>query len=180
MRIFRNKSQFLAVFLMFGFVLGILYANIVSRQYVTASGIFNDYFLNQYVQTDIVAEDYIWYVIQARVVPFLAVCLLGCTKWKKLLVGVVLCWTGFSGGMLAVSAVMKLGMKGLILCVTGIFPQFFLYILAYAVLLIYLYRFPEGRWNAGKTIFIVLTFVVGILMETYVNPILMKLVIKTF
>lgn len=179
-RIFRNKSQFAAVFLMIGFVAGILYANIVSKQYVTTSGIFNEYFLKQYIQTEIIAEDYIGFVIRVRVIPFLLVCFLGCTKWKKALVGGVLVWTGFTSGMLAVSAVIRLGIKGLVLCMAGIFPQMLFYILAYVVLLLYLYRCPEGRWHIGKTIFIMLSFVIGILLETYVNPILMKIVIKAF
>ena len=179
-RIFRNRNRFLAVFLMLGFIVGILYANMISDRYVTASGIFSEYFLNQYVQTEIIAEEYMWSVIRARVFPFLTVCILGCTKWKKILVGAVLGWTGFAGGMLAVSAVMRLGIKGLVLCAAGIFPQALFYILPYTVLLLFLYQYPEGRWNTGKTIVICLSFVIGILLETYVNPMLMKLVIKAF
>lgn len=178
MRKFQNKSQFLTVFLMAGFVGGILYANLISGQCVTTSGIFSEYFLNQYTQMEIVTEDYIWYVMRVRIVPFLGICFLGCTRWKKVLVGGVLGWTGFSGGLLAVSAVMRLGIKGLVVCLVGLFPQACFYILAYAVLLIYLYRYPEGRWNAGKTVFILLDLVIGILLETYVNPVLMKMIIK--
>lgn len=180
MRMYQNKSRFLAVFLMAGFLVGIFYANAVSGQYIASAGIFNEYFLKQYVQTEMIAEDYMWYVVRARVVPFLMVSLLGCTRWKKFLVGGVLCWTGFSGGMIAVSAVLRLGIKGLGLCIVGIMPQILFYLLPYMILLLYLYRYPSTRWSSGKTIVVCLSFVMGILLETYVNPILMKLVIKAF
>lgn len=157
-----------------------MYANIISGQYTEASGIFNEYFLAQYVRAEIIAEDYIWYVVRARAVPFLAVCFLGCTKWKKVTVGGAISWTGFASGMLAVMAVLRLGMKGLVLCLAGVFPQICVYALAYLVVLFYLYRYPEGRWNTGKTVFVVLAFLTGILLETYVNPVLMKIVIKAF
>lgn len=179
MKVFQDRKRFPAVFLLVGFLVGIFYANMMSEQYA-ASGIFQEYFLNQYVQTEIITADYMWYIMKARVLPFLIICLLGCTKRKKILVGCVLGWTGFSGGMVAVSAVIRLGMKGLALCVVGIFPQVIFYVPAYSVQLIYLYRYPEARWNTGKTIFIFLAFATGILLEAYVNPILLKAVIKTF
>lgn len=180
MRTYGKGKRVLSFALLLGFIAGILYANLALRQSITASGIFNEHFLNRYMETEIIAEDYVWYVIWARMIPFLAVCLLGCTKWKKLIVGCVLLWTGFSGGILTVAAVIRLGMKGIFLCFTGIFPQDIFYILAYVVLLWYLYRYPEGKWNTGKSVFVVLAFAVGILLEVYVNPILMKLVIRTF
>lgn len=179
-RRFQKKGQFLAVFFMIGFIVGILYANVVSRDDTAADGIFNEYFLKQYAQTEIIAEDYIRYVLRARLAPILAVSLLGCTKWKKAVVGGTLGWTGFSGGVLAVLAVLHLGMKGLLLCIAGIVPQVFFYVLAYIVLLIYLYHYPKGTWNPAKTVFVTLSLVVGILLETYVNPILMKFIIKIF
>lgn len=177
MKIVRSKKQMIA-FYMLGFLIGILYANFASGQYGTASGIFNEYFLNQYAQSDIVLKDYIWYLLGVRAVPFVIVCILGCTRLKKTTVAGVLAWTGFSSGMLMASAILKLGMKGVILCIVGITPQCVFYIIAYAVLLWHLYTYPQSKWDQGKMVFVLLTLAIGIAMEGYINPALIKIFIK--
>lgn len=175
-----KKTPFVAIILMAGFIGGIIYANIVSRKYTMTAGIFDEVILKQYLETEIIAEDYLWYVIRMRLLPFLTICILGCSKWKKILVGAIICWTGFAGGMLAVLAVLNLGLKGLLLCIFGILPQAFCYVPAYIVLFIYLFRFPSGRWTVTKTVFLTFSFIAGILLETYVNPVFLRIVIKIF
>lgn len=56
---------------------------------------------------------------------------------------------------------------------------FSFYIPVYVVILWYLYTYPSIRWNMTKTIFVLLAFAVGMIMEGYVNPVFMKIVIKT-
>ena len=123
MRSYRSKNQFFAMFLLGGFLIGILYANLISDRYIMSGGIFDDGFLKQYAKTDIVAEEYLWYILRARLVPFCVICILGCMKWKKTVVGLCIGWTGFSGGVVAVSSVISLGMKGILLCIVGMLPQ---------------------------------------------------------
>lgn len=178
MKIQESKKQ-LFVLYMTGFLAGILYANIVSKQYVSVTGIFNEYFLNQYAQTEVVAEEYIWYIIQVRLLPFAVLAILGCTRFKKPAVLLCLLWTGFSTGMLAVASVMHLGLKGILLCVAGMLPHFIFYILAYTVLLWYFYNYPNTRWNPSKTLFVAVTFAIGIILESYINPVVLKAFINT-
>lgn len=173
MKIFQNKKQLL-VFYMLGFFAGILYANLISRQYLMASGIFNEYFLKQYAQTDVVLEEYVWYIIGVRAVPFAVFALLGFTRIRKVAAAGLLIWTGFSCGMVTVASVIKLGIKGIVLCIVGITPQFFFYVPAYMILIWYFYTYPQSRWNNSKTMFILTAFLIGVVMEGYVNPILMK------
>ena len=151
MRSYRSKNQFFAMFLLGGFLIGILYANLISDRYIMSGGIFDDGFLKQYAKTDIVAEEYLWYILRARLVPFCVICILGCMKWKKTVVGLCIGWTGFSGGVVAVSSVISLGMKGILLCIVGMLPQILFYGFAYVILLWYLYTYPNGRWNIKKT-----------------------------
>ena len=146
MRSYRSKNQFFAMFLLGGFLIGILYANLISDRYIMSGGIFDDGFLKQYAKTDIVAEEYLWYILRARLVPFCVICILGCMKWKKTVVGLCIGWTGFSGGVVAVSSVISLGMKGILLCIVGMLPQILFYGFAYVILLWYLYTYPNGRW----------------------------------
>lgn len=178
MKFYKYKNQLLIFYLAVGFFVGILYENIVSRRYGLSIDIFQTYFLQQYKQTEIVAEKYLGYVLKARVVPLMGLCVLVCVRWKKILAGVSVCWTGFLAGVMLVSAVMQMGVKGVLFCMVAMFPHIICYGLAYGILLSYFYRYPKARWNYAKTVFVILVMFIGILLETYLNPLLMKLVIQ--
>ena len=95
-----------------------------------------------------------------------------------MLVGVGMLWTGFLLGVLTVSAVIQLGIKGILLCTVGLFPHMICYGLAYGVLLLFLYRYPHRQWNGAKTIFVGFLMFLGIVLEAYLNPILLKMIIR--
>lgn len=161
-------------FFMPGFLLGIIYVNLIAKQYLAQPGIFSDYFLKQYAVADVIAREYILYLVRVRILPFLVIFGLSFTKLRKFSAFAFLLWTGFSGGMLLSMAVLGMGIKGSILCIVGILPHFLLYVPAYIVVLWYCWGYPVNRWNQQKTVFVVLTMVMGILLEAYVSPMLMK------
>lgn len=171
-----NKGHFIICY-MLGFLLGIFYANIVSRQYITTGGILSDSFLMGYMQVEVFPEDYIWYILRMRAFPLVIVALMGMTRLRRATVVGSMVWIGFAHGILTVASVLKMGMKGLIFCLLGMTPQLFFYLAGYFVLFWQLYSYPKIRWSAWKVIFIILTFSLGIILEVYVNPILMKLYI---
>lgn len=173
MKIFHTRKQMFAFF-MPGFLLGILYVNFVAKQYVAEQGIFSMYFLKQYMSVEVVVKEYMLYLVRIRIFPFALLTGLAFTKARKLFAVAFLLWTGFSGGMLLTMAVLGMGIKGIILCIAGIFPQFLCYIPAYVVVLWYCWMYPQNQWNHQKTIFVVLTVLMGLILEVYVNPVLMK------
>lgn len=178
MRISDRRKHFILLY-MLGFFFGILYANVVSKDYVAAVGIFNEYFLNQFVQTEIVVQDYLWYILRIRIMPLVALGVMGCLRIRKAVVVCFLLWTGLLCGILFTSAVMKMGLKGIVLCLVAALPQFILYIAGYVLVLWYLYNYPVSRWNMTKTVAFAVFISLGILLECYVNPILMKMFLKT-
>lgn len=178
MKILHTRKQLFAFF-MPGFLFGILYVNLIMKKYTAEPGIFSDYFLNQYQTAEIVAEEYIWYLIRVRTIPFLVLLGLAFTKIRKAASIAFIVWTGFSGGMLLSMAVLGMGIKGSILCIVGILPQFLLYIPAYMVVIWYSYTYPQNKWNAQKSVFVGLAMTVGVILEAYVNPILMQAFLKT-
>lgn len=173
MGIQQSKHQ-MVVWFMLGFFGGILYANFIAGNYITVTGIFHEYFLNQYTQIKIVEEEYLWYLIKCRIVPFVLTGFAGYTRFRKPAAVVCLLWTGFSGGVLAVAAVLRMGARGILLCLAGVFPQVIFYLLGYAVLLWYLYQYPQSRWDKGKTAFVVIMMAAGVLTEAYLNPMVVK------
>lgn len=162
-----------------GFLFGVLYVNLIMKKYTAEPGIFSDYFLKQYQSAQIVAGEYMWYLLRVRAVPFLVLLGLAFTKIRKAASVTFIVWTGFSGGMLLSMAVLGMGIKGSILCMVGILPQFLLYVPAYMVVIWYSYTYPQNRWNTQKSIFIGLAMTVGILLEAYINPILMQAFLGT-
>ncbi len=165
MRIFRTRKQFL-VFFMPGFLLGIIYVNFIAAKYMAEPGIFSEYFLDQFDSVKIEAGEYIWYLLRVRVLPFLALAGIAFTKMRKAAAVLFLFWTGISGGILISTAVLNLGIRGSLLCLAGLVPQFF--------------TAPQNRWNQQKTIFVILAMSVGILLELYVNPLVVKAFLSVF
>ena len=178
MRIHENK-KFLIIFCMLGFLAGIVYANLMSEDTIAGMGIFSEFFLNQYSADDINTAEYLWYVTRIRVFPALILGAFGCSYVRKGAVAAFLLWTGFSSGLIFTSAVMKMGIKGIILCLMALIPQFLFYIAGYLALLWYLYEYPRIHWNLTKTVIFLLLLAVGILLECYVNPVIMQLFIHT-
>lgn len=178
MRRYRNKNQLLIIVLAVGFLVGIIYENIVSGKQVIMTELFTKSNLQRYLQTNVMVEKYFWYVAKERILLFAAVLLLGFTKWKKAFTIICLILVGFFLGTFTVSSVLQLGIKGILLCFAGMFPQIICYGVAYSILFLYWYRFPERQWNQAKTFCIIIMQVLGIILEVYVNPILVKLVIR--
>jgi hypothetical protein len=114
------------------------------------------------------------------VIPFLVLLLLGTLRWKKTVVCVWVSFVGFLFGMLLVSSVIQLGIKGILFCFAICLPHMIFYVLAYGMYLFHLYRYPGGTWNGTKMIFIVLMMVLGIVLETYLGPIVLKNMVKIF
>ena len=89
-----------------GFVAGILYANMGARDYILATGIFSDYFLEQYAQAEIQTQDYFWYILSVRTGLLAVIALLGQMKRiRRWIVSAALVWTGFLGGLFFTAAV---------------------------------------------------------------------------
>ena len=100
MEFYRKKYQLPMLYLI-GFGMGILYANFIAKNYVTMTGIFHEYFLNQYTQVKIINEDYLWYLLRWRVMPL---ALAGCVAnlgFRRLTAAGILLWTGFAAGILS-------------------------------------------------------------------------------
>ena len=128
---------------------------------------------------DILTGEYIWYLLQVRLLPFLVLLGSAFTKFRKAAVILFLIWTGFSAGLLFSMAVLGMGVKGSILCIAGMLPQFLCYIPAYLIVVWYAYCYPRMQWNIQKSLVSGGLLLVGIVLELYVNPVLVGAFLKT-
>ena len=174
----KRKNQLLFLVLAVGFFIGIIYQNLTYAKGTVALELFEKGRLQQYLQIDVITEKYLWYVLKERILLFGLVCLCGSMRWKKMFVTVLLFILGFLLGMLGVIATLQLGGKGILFCLGVLLPHGIFYSLAIGMLLTYWFHAPRKEWNRVKTIFVILMFLLGILVETYVNPFLLKFMIR--
>ena len=178
MKILHSRKQLLALF-MPGFLLGVICVNLLAKKYTAEPGIFSEYFLNQFQTVKIVAREYLWYLLRLRLLPFLALLALSMTRMRRVAAALFLIWTGISAGILISTSVLRMGIRGSFLCMAGIFPQFIFYIPAYLILLWYCWSYPQSRWTRQKTLFVLMALALGILMEIYVNPSIVRAFLST-
>lgn len=175
MKLERKKQGILIIF-MASFLGGILYANIVADKYATVTGVFHQGLLDQYITREVVSTDYLIYLLRNRLLPLALIGVAATTKYRKVSAALFLVWTGFSGGLLAVISVLRMGGIGMLLYLVALLPHYPFYILGYALIIWYCFKHPDSKWNPWKTGFILVTFAAGIILEAYVNPIILRLV----
>ena len=169
----RSHGRIFLALCLAGFIGGILYANTGARDHILAAGIFSDYFLEQ-------MQDYFWYILWVRAGMLAVISLLGQLKGvRRWIVAAVLVWTGFLGGLFFTASVIKLGPAGILFCLAAVLPQALFYIAGYGIVLWYFYSYPRSSWNYSKTVGTILTIGVGIISESYLNPIFLKIFLKT-
>ena len=142
MKAFRTGHYFLALFFT-GFLTGILIVNYIWGEQLSLIGTFTEVYLMRLKNEKISFQQYIWYLIQVRGIFFLMLFLAMGIRIRKIVAAFFLLWTGMSGGILLSEAVAELGMKGSILCVAGLFPQFLFYVPAVLVLLRFCWNYPR-------------------------------------
>ena len=180
MRIFHSgKGQMLAFFVP-GFLLGIIFVNLIVKKYMTETGIFSDLFLSQFTSVQIDIRSYLPYLLRLRIVPLILLAAASLTRLRKAAAMLFLVWTGFTAGVAVSSAVAGLGLKGCLLCAAALIPQFLFYIPAYVILLRYCLGAPQVRWNRQKSIGVALMTAAGIILEIYVNPSLVRGLLSFF
>ena len=174
----RNQSRVVILIYMIGFLLGIVYVNIASGEYITSMGIFNRNFAEQFQKADLEGVQYLGYLLRLRVLPAVILAVIGTTRFRRIGSTIFLVWTGMLCGVYFTCAVMNRGVGGVLLCVAGLLPHMVCYLFAYGILLMTIFFYPKKHWNYEKTIAFCLAICMGIALEYKANPILVKLILK--
>ncbi len=181
-------------YLFFGsFFIGILLANLSGSQKLLDYGVFNTYFLKQFEYSSISYTDLFLYILEARAPVFLLLVLLGITEFWYPMHFLFVMWNGGALGFLFVSGISNLGIKGILLVILSLVPQYLFYVILYLILFFAQQRIhaeggqasaglSRGRWvmyliSSGLALALL---ILGILTETYLNPGIMKNILKIF
>lgn len=181
-----EKEQWIVLL---SFVAGCIFTNYLGREFLTSYGILNDYFLSQYTYHQIDSNRLFCRILMERGRMAVTVFLFGRViggKWFS--VGIKSIVASAVGFLLTV-AIINLGIRGIPICLAALLPQWFFYI---AVLFVYANcKKRETRgWNGGylensynrflRGVLLCLGLLIGIVMECYVNPVLLAIVLKIF
>ena len=190
-----GAMKYIRLAVLFCFVAGIIGANIIDKSKMSGFGLWNAYFIEKFKYARIRPGELFYYILEQRLFVMLFLLLLSATSWGTLAGGVFLAWQGFAAGFLMAASVVSYGAKGILLMGVAFFPQYLIYVPAYVACL-YLAVFFRDRIRAKggggmghrREYFLFLAicllllgvYITGILLESYVNPFLLKKILKIF
>lgn len=186
------------VVMILAFIIGVLLANFMGREKTAGAGILNDYFIEKFKYAGVNKENLFFYIMGERM-PIAVLLLILSFSSLGIVIGMMnLGWLGFSVGFMFSAAVAKYGVGGILVIAGGMFPQYILYLMVYAgycSLAVFLGRRLNNVISTGNInreqiriygmgilvgIILLLVFVTGIFLESYLNPIFLKKILKIF
>lgn len=199
---FQNKNGiyrlWLCIFIA-GIFLGTILMNLGEDVFLGDGGIFSASALNRIRYLKVDSGSFLPYVIRQRMKPFLFLFLLSATGFGMAAAYLMVAWQGIATGMLMTAAIIRFGIKGMLLILAGIFPQYLLLLPAGIMMLGWCcqnccLKYYPGKniwpvygnrrkqiWHQGMAlIWIICVVLIACVLECYVNPILMTDVVKIF
>ncbi|MBE5894704.1 MAG: hypothetical protein E7285_03470 [Lachnospiraceae bacterium] len=182
----------IGIFFATGFLLGTLLIALADDEVLFNMGIFSKDWLRQMNFLEVDGNALFYYCLKKRLTTALFLIAFACTNLAVTAVGVYLGYVGASLGILLSASVIQFGASGIVLFLVLHFPHGVLYVVGFYFYLIWLrgmQDFRTGSYGRGKNIFfvkitqvvVILTIVLfGIMLESYVNPLLFNKIVKIF
>lgn len=187
-----------------GFILGLVLMNMGKKALLGNTGLLSEYTLYEMKYAVVDSNAFFLYVLQKRAGAALILAVLSTTWLGLAATWTCAAWLGVSFGMLVMASLLRYGLKGILLVLTGVFPQILIYFPVSLLLLQWSYEFCtvmyfphraakeayDGFESAGKNFlmrkkalqfFILLgVVIIGCVLESYVNPKLILNLLKVF
>ena len=143
------------------------------------SGIFSEYFLNQYAALKIDTGRLFRYVGGYRLGQYVLVVCCGALFAAPVVIGALLFLFGMTWGTMLSISTLRLGLKGIVICVAGILPHIFFYIPAFGWVLLWVMKRGSSR---RKYLFLTVAgfffLFFGIMSEVCLNPLILKQILS--
>lgn len=192
----RRNIPLLFLFLA-GFVAGVFLMNVGKKTLLENTGFLDEYSLYQMKYMSVESNAFFVYVLKKRLGTMGIILLLSSTYLGLAVLYCYAAWLGASLGMLLSAAIIRYGIKGILLVLTAAFPHYILYVPAWIMMFCgarELYRsgglagrggngrdkMQEIRKKAGVFLAIGGIALAGAWMESYINPGLVTGLLKIF
>ena len=126
-----------------GLLTGVLFVQMQSDD--SFAGIFSEYFLNQYASLPIDYPKLLRYVGGYRCGQYGLLLCCSALSVAPLLCGGILFLLGMTWGTMISISTVRLGFKGVILCVAGVLPQIFFYLPAFGWMFLWVWKRGNNR-----------------------------------
>lgn len=160
-----------------GILAGILFVQ--SQKESALAGIFSEYFLNQYASLKMDYKRLFRYVGGYRCGQYLCLICCGTLAAAPLLFGGLLFLLGMTWGTMISLSTIRLGFKGVVICVFGLLPQLFFYLPAFGWIWMWFWQNGYSRKKylllAGVGFFFLFF---GIISEVYLNPLILQHILR--
>lgn len=178
------------IFFLSGFLIGVLYIYFVGDEGAGGTDFLSLQNLMQVKYMDIAYEEYFWYLLKKRLgILFLLFAVALALPGKILLFGFLMVFGCSMGSMLSV-LILRYGLKGLLLFFALIFPQDLIYLPAIFGWVAVFTEWNEKLFGIRSRLekrrkFLRISAllgvtIIGIIVECYVNPIIVKWCLKFF
>lgn len=171
-----EKEQWIVLL---AFFTGCVLIGYTGRDMLVTYGILNDYFLSQYSYRAIDGNRLFCYILMERSRMAIAVFLFGRVLKGNMFSLFAKSIAAAEVGVLLTAAVINLGVRGILICLAAMFPQW----LFYFGTLVY-YANAKKREVADayfmRAIILLGGMVMGVVTECYVNPFVLTYVLKIF
>lgn len=167
-----RQGIWLLLFLM-GMFIGVCIVHFQKQS--SYSGVFGECFMNQYAFMEIDHEKMLRYIGSYRIRQYVMLVCCGALPMAAYLLAVLVTGMGAVwGSVISISAI-RLGMKGIVICVIGLLPQFLFYIPAFGWIVLWIWKQGKSRKKYIALSMAGLLFLLfGILTEVYVNPLILQ------
>lgn len=167
-----------------GFLAGVVLMNTGMFLKIENSSLLDEYTLGRLKYIEINCNTFFLYVLQKRMAVLWLLMLFCITAIGLYVLCCYLAWCGFACGTLLSVAVMRYGIKGILLMTAGAFPHYLFYVPACLLLLRLgqrLHRREQNLLQSGMGFLgIHIVVITGVLLESYVNPFIMTKILKIF
>ncbi len=195
-RVKTGKLPYLSLFVI-GLILGTIIMNYGKKVLLENTGLLDEYTLYHMKYMTVDNSAFFYYLLRQRIMDVLLMVIIATTYLGVLFVAAKTLWYGAAIGMFLSAAVIRYGMKGIILVITGVFPQYIVYIPAYIILLnlcekicrsIYFKKSSTEEISAINLIrskiiqllIIIGAVIIGCVLESFLNPIIFMNFLKIF
>lgn len=176
--------------ILMSFLAGCVLTNFLGRDVLTTYGILNDYFLSQYSYQAIDGNRLLCHILFERGKTAFTIFLLGRVMPGKSFSLLIKSVVAATGGFLITVAIINLGIRGIPICLCGLFPQWLFYVVV-------LFYYADCRKEAApgwmgngrrgdvsgyllRGAILFMGMALGVITECYVNPVLLAGILKIF
>lgn len=175
-----SMRQWLAAVFFVSFVAGIFAGNFWGIQSAADSAAWNRAYVQQLADAFPTTQELLWRVGFVRGSIGAALFLLAALTKGRCVHSLFVTWNGFAYGYFCVMVLVAFAAKGLLVCAAVVLPQLLVYVPLYLALVEWSThrRAREHLRDLFAALILALGLIVGILLESYINPSILQNLLK--